>query len=171
MGSPKVKAVNDSKESTMTPLRVEKAYEKHAWILLFAVGAVSFIYTVFQLATGPSAHQDLQPIAGMSWDELSSANPRVAGYIDFIYRGLYAHGALTFFVMAVSLKSYRRGEKWSWHTVWSFPVLVAVLIANHARFSAQTEPTSLYFLTVLLIASLLGLLLPYRKFFPKLSRS
>ena len=150
----------------MATPRAEKAYEKYAWIILFAWGTFNFIGFLFLTLLGASGDPDLQRIAGITWDELSSANPRVASYIDFINRLWGINGLSTvFFVMAISLKSYRRGEKWSWYALWSLPVVLGAHIAFQLSYGASGFTTA--FTTVVLIVFLLGLLLPYRKFFPK----
>ena len=151
----------------MTAPRVEKAYEKYAWIILFAVGTFGFIGNLALTLIGPSVDPDLQPIAGVTWDELSSANPRVASWIDYIYRSVSGNAVLaSFFMMAISLKSYRRGEKWSWYALWSFPVFLGLGLFPYS-LSVGASGATIYLYTVVLIVFLLGLLLPYRKFFPR----
>src|SRR5215212_3009322 len=55
--------------------------------------------------------------------------------------------------MAVILTSYRRGERWAWFALWSFP-LVFVL---QSPFVGKLDMLALVF-------CLLGLILPYRTF-------
>lgn len=65
----------------------EKAYEKHAWVLLFAVGLVVFLFgLVTAIAVVPDP--DLPAIAGIRYDALRSSNPEFADYIDFLRMNL-----------------------------------------------------------------------------------
>ncbi len=60
-------------------------------------------------------------------------------------------------VIAISFNSYRRGEKWAWYAFW-INVVEGGLFYADARFWGDA-------LAVVIV--LLGLFLPYRKFFPK----
>ena len=146
-------------------LMPEKAYEKHAWMILFAVGALLFYLALFIIVTAGSADPDLQEVAGMTRDELASISPGFASYLVLGSRtlGVILSG-VAFFGMAISLKSYRRGEKWSWYALWYFPVLFGLSAALELGAGGVTEGRAF---AVLFGVSLLGLLLPYRKFFPK----
>jgi hypothetical protein len=71
----------------------------------------------------------------------------------------------SFLVLAITLTGYRRGEKWAWYTLW----LVPVLLVSSALFNVSVVGDvfqTLEWIPVM-TASLLGLLLPYRKFFPR----
>ena len=142
----------------------EKAYEKHAWLLLFAVGIVIFILGLFVAIGGGSADPDFPAIAGMTYDELRSSNPGVADYIDFfrLNLGLFLLG-FAVFTMAVAWKSFRKGEKWAWYVLWSLPLIFGLGAATNLSAGGVGWPL----LTALGITSLAGLLLPIRKFFPK----
>ena len=144
---------------------VEKAYEKHAWMILFAVGAFLFYLALLIIVTAGRANPDLQEVAGMTWDELASISPGFASYLVLGARtlGVILSG-VAFFGMAVSLKSYRRGERWSWFALWYFPMLFGLSAALEFGAGGVTEGR---IFTVLLGVSLLGLLLPIRKFFPR----
>ncbi len=86
-----------------------------------------------------------------------TAQPRIAGFISHLYTsgGIIAAVAAVS-IMAISLRSYRRGERWAWYTFLAVPVL----------FGLATIITTLDNL-LFAIAAAVGLLLPYRKFFPK----
>ena len=60
-------------------------------------------------------------------------------------------------IIAISFNSYRRGEKWAWYASWILVVELSLFIAD-ARFWGDA---------LVLVIVLLGLFLPYRKFFPK----
>lgn len=71
-------------------------------------------------------------------------------------------------IVAISVKSYRNGEKWAWYTFWVLPVIsYGLTLVREIVFGVPlTEMVGL--LNIILgIVALLGLLLPYRKFFPR----
>jgi hypothetical protein len=71
----------------------------------------------------------------------------------------------SFFVLAITLTGYRRGEKWAWYTMWSVPVLLICNALFSAIFTGDASQM-LQFIPITII-TLLGLLLSYRKFFPR----
>ncbi|MDV3244581.1 MAG: hypothetical protein LYZ66_05330 [Nitrososphaerales archaeon] len=99
-------------------------------------------------------------VIGKTWSELVSSNPWLVDYTGIIVRqqGIYLLG-LNIFGIVISLKGYRRGEKWAWYTLWYYPVLFVS--------GALLFPSTATFLIPIIIIYLLGLLLPIRKFFPK----
>ena len=63
----------------------------------------------------------------------------------------------------ISATSYRKGKKWAWYLLWYVPVVF--VISTYQQYVDGSAPLAA---TVpFVIISLLGLLLPYRKFFPK----
>ncbi len=146
--------------------RAEKAYEKWAWIIFFAIGAIFFVINVVYLLfiSEPLTDGDrLQTLTGMTWSQLVASSPGLANYITLGAKEFSLNGAaFAFFVVVISLKGYRRGETWAWYALWVLPVYRAVdaaLIFGSTRLvEYDTFP--------LLIVFLLGLFLPYRKFFP-----
>lgn len=124
----------------MTVPRAEKAYEKYAWVLLLATGVLGMTLALV-LTFAPSTICNV-------------CNPEVLGFVSALstfWVGMNAFG------LAITLKSYRSGEKWAWYTLWYFPAIFLI----HSLF----VPLPHNILSV--IMPVLGLLLPYRKFFPK----
>jgi len=64
----------------------------------------------------------------------------------------------------LSLTAYRKGERWAWYILWSVPVFFLGFVAIAMSIGASGL---LPFLTLFVVLSLLGLLLPFRRFFPK----
>lgn len=56
--------------------------------------------------------------SGGSWSELANASPRIAGYIEVLYR-IYGVYCALFGLMgtAIALTAFRRGERWAWWTL------------------------------------------------------
>ena len=152
----------------MAEPRVEKAYEKHAWIFLFVWGILWLLYGFFLfIIPTPELSTPFESIAGIPWSELVASSPRVANVLIYLTRGfgVLALVASIFFI-AVAAKSYRRGERWAWYTAWSLPVLGGTFLALDVSSGAGGS-YALFYDALFLILPLAGLLLPYRKFFPK----
>lgn len=151
----------------MTVPRAEKAYEKHAWILLFVFGILWLVYGFYLFIGTPEASIAFESRAGIAWSELVASSPRVAEAVTYIIRfaGILLV-ALSIFGIAVSVKSYRRGERWAWYTCWSLPALGGAFLALDVR-SGAAGSYAIFFDILYLILPLPGLLLPYRKFFPR----
>ncbi len=63
---------------------------------------------------------------------------------------------MSFFGAAITLTAFRRGERWAWFVLWYYP----------AFFAAHTLASGIAISgTPLLLLSMLGLLLPVRRFF------
>ena len=146
--------------------RVEKAYEKYAWILPFAIGVIFLVGAVphtLGVNTDPTI---VEEFIGMTENELKDSNPRFFDLWSYYFRG----GGLSdigfaFLITAISLTAYRRGEKWAWYAFWSIPAFFLSFAALHLSIGSSTS--YLLPLTLFAILSPLGLLLPYRKFFPR----
>ena len=132
-----------------------KAYEKYAWILLFAIGLIFLITAVphtLGINTDPGT---VERIAGMTLNELKDSNP---GFFDlhifyFSFGGLSDLG-FAFFITVISLTAYRRGEKWAWYALWFLP---AYFIGSAAiTMSIESSLSLLLPLTLFVILSLLG---------------
>jgi len=146
--------------------RVEKAYEKHAWTILFTLGILNILTGLSIIVEAiPAVSQDEEAAFGFSWTDLQRSDPGAATFIRYLFRSLgYAWLGFSLFTAAVALKSYRSGEKWAWYILWVFPLVVGLFAATVYFFGdvLLALPYAVY--TTLAV---LGLLLPYRKFFPK----
>ena len=92
----------------------QNAYEKHAWIIFLAVGILILIVGLNFLT--------LPYYEPTQWDYLTS-DPKVVNHINMGSKALGLVGiGFAILTIAVSLTSYRRGEKWSWYTLCYFPV-------------------------------------------------
>ena len=138
----------------MATPRVEKAYEKLAWVFLFGIGALFFIGAVTHIAG-----------QGVNDVDLGAASTSLANFVRMNDReqgiGLGGFSAL---VMAISRFSYRKGDQWAWYALLIVPLFVLGGMIDNI-LAGQTS--ILFFSIPLVIISLLGLLLPYRKFFPR----
>jgi hypothetical protein len=142
----------------------EKAYEKHAWIIIFVFGLLAVIAAPIGLLGIPPNPPSPEGLTGLTLNEMATRNPGVLGYIGGISRQLgnfmLVMGVLTIGLAAVP---YRKGEKWAWYISWIFPVLLGIQLANSFATGGFLWQLDFAFLFVILAA----LFMPYRKFFPK----
>ncbi len=147
----------------VTP-RTEKAYEKHAWTLLFAIGIFGLLVSSFEGLGNPLDPGAVRGITGMSWEEIVTSTPGVARFISEVIRmsSLFQLGWSLLGTLIAAIP-YRKGESWAWYVSWYTPILFAIIATRLLIFGGIVWPLFI----LLLIVSLLGLLLPYRKFFPR----
>jgi hypothetical protein len=147
---------------------MERVYEKYAWVILLALGLLWMVVGLTQVFSPDGLLEtDAQLITDMSWSELQASNPVVTDLVRFHYGGMgVLKTSWSFLVLAITLTGYRRGEKWAWYTMWL--TVVGVLVSS-ALFNASFVGDVFQMLEwiPIMILTLLGLLLPYRKFFPR----
>ncbi len=159
----------------MASVNVPRTYEKYAWTLLFVFWALHLVLSVrdffpslqdFCMGCLPGAQTAIQSSTGMSWSQLASTNPKLAGFLTSVLvdDGISGVG-LAIFGMIVSLTSFKRGEKWAWYVSWSMPV--GILAAQVNLYLLTGSMMVIVLAVVFVLVSLLALFLPYRQFFPK----
>ena len=159
----------------MSSVQSVKAYEKHAWLILFVLWAIhlalsarDFIPSLqdFCLACLPGAQTAIHASTGLTWSQLASSDSRVAGFLasTLVDDGISGVG-LDVFGMAVSMTSYKKGEQWAWYISWLMPL--GILAAQLNLYLLTGALLVIILAAVFILVSLLGLLLPYRQFFPR----
>jgi len=148
----------------MQSTTVEKGYQKYAWILIAIIGAF-YVFSGLVFLAGVNLDPPLfNRLIGQSLNAFNSANPDKATAMTYLFHGVGLFGlGLGLFTIAISYKPYRRSEKWAWYTVWYLPIILLVAALANYLDGGQSWPGGLIFF----IISLAGLLLPYRKFFPR----
>jgi hypothetical protein len=144
-----------------------RVYEKYAWVILLVLGLLWFVVGLYSVFLPEGVFEtDVQSVTNIPWSELKASSPLATDFVIFTY-GLLGLLKLSwsFFVLAITLTGYRRGEKWAWYTMWSVPALLVSNAVFSAIFTGDVSQT-LQFIPITII-TLLGLLLPYRKFFPR----
>ena len=148
-----------------------RVFEQHGWLVYFALGllwvVVGFSQTFFpnELLEG-----DAQLIIDMSWSELQASSPVAADFVRWLYGAMgLLKMSWSLLVLAITLTGYRRGEKWAWYTMWLVPALLVGSALFNASFTGDVSKM-VEWIPITTI-SLIGLLLPYRKFFPRQPQS
>ncbi len=142
----------------------ERAYAKNAWIILFVVGVSLVLLGLTDLLFSSLGYVSFSVV---------DSNPSLAGFASSLYSPInlairtfgYYYLPFGILVSAVSLKSYRRGEKWAWYVFLLILALWVCAFLLQVSHGLPTEGISIDL--VYLILWILGLLLPFGKFFPK----
>ncbi|MHC1680545.1 MAG: hypothetical protein AB9860_04765 [Methanomassiliicoccales archaeon] len=146
---------------------MERVHEKYGWIILFALGLLWLVVGIVAVFQPEGIFEtDAQSVTNIPWSELKTSNPEAANFVIFVYgqMGLLKIG-WSIFVLAITLTGYRKGEKWAWYLMWSVPAFLVCDALYTAIFIGDISQV-LDFIPITTI-TLLGLLLPYRKFFPR----
>jgi hypothetical protein len=144
-----------------------KVYEKYAWVILLAVGLLWLVVGIVAVLSPEGIFEgDAQSVTNMPWSELKASSPVVANFVIFIYGQM---GLLkiswSLFILAITLTGYRRGEKWAWYIMLLAPILLISDAVFSTIFIGDINQV-LQFIPITAI-TMIGLLLPYRIFFPK----
>lgn len=154
-----------------------KAHERHAWVLLLLAGFPMFVGSVAHLVSGEPLAAGLQfanTNLGMTWEQLVAERPAVAASITGFIRVMAIFGMALFLLFtAVVATGYRRGERWAWLVAWTYPMAIlgfASIATIHNGWSDGELDWAGPGIAIQMILILLGLLLPLRKFFPRMDR-
>jgi len=146
-----------------------RAFQKYGWVVYLALGLLWLVVGLTQVFN-PDAllEDDAQHVIGMSLSELEASSPEANELVRSLYGAIgMLKTSWSLLVLAITLTGYRRGEKWAWYTLWLVPALLVGTGVFNAVFLADVSEM-LQWIPITTV-SLVGLLLPYRKFFPKLS--
>jgi hypothetical protein len=144
-----------------------RIWEKYGWVWYLALGLLWLVVGLSQLFNPTDLlEDDVQHITGMSLSELEAISPEAHELVLWLYGAM---GNLkiswSLFLIAITLTGYRKGEKWAWYTMWLAPaILVCSAIFNTIFLGDVNEVLQWIPITFL---SLVGLILPYRTFFPR----
>ena len=146
---------------------MERAREKYGWVVYLILGLLWLVVGLTQVFNPEElADDDAQHITSMSLGELEASSPEATELIRFLYGAVgMLKTSWSLLVLAITLTGYRRGEKWAWYTLWLVPaLLVGQGLFNSVFHGDFNEMLPWIPITTV---SLVGLLLPYRKFFPR----
>ncbi len=140
----------------MRPIR---AIAARAWIGLAALGVLTVLLSLLDLAADtsaglPSDHRTaFLGIAGSAWSAVRATGP--GSYVTTLEEGYAIHelafGLLFLLVAAVPL---RRGERWAWVASWT----LGLAVAGYAALLGSHDATILQYATVELAVFVLCML-------------
>lgn len=140
----------------------DKIYQRYAWLILFVL-CIFLILNMLFLFVAP-VEEIFEMDTGVAWSEFSTDYPDVASEYLLEQRLLYtAFLGIALFGLVIAFGGFRKGQRWAWYTMWVFPatlILTVIVLALHG------QPEIGAFYVVFVVIALLGLLLPFRKFFP-----
>ena len=146
-------------------LTQEKFYQKYAWVLLFVLGILLSLTSLFIVISGGFDMSDFEMSTGVVWDEFTDLQPEVAAYVVRLLRlSGVGFAGFALFAAALAWTGYRRGKRDAWYIMWLFPIILGGTAI--VFFTADAAGLGAYYGGAAVIA-LLGLFLPYRKFFPE----
>lgn len=150
----------------------DKAYERYAWIILFVVAVIFALFGLGDIILATAADPAIvEGITGLTPEELGAISPEALHLANFQTRasgGIFLIAGLL--AAAIAWTGFRRGERWAWYALLTLPllnVLIFVVVYTHVDFSAGVLPPPLLSAPVFLAITVVGLLLPIRRFFPK----
>ena len=147
--------------------RKERLNEKYGWVVFLGLGLLWLVVGLTQLFN-PEEYLDneVQHITGMSLSELEASFPEATEMVRFLFGSVgVLKTSWSLLVLSITLWPYRKGEKWAWYTLWLVP---AVLVGQGLWYSVFLGDFNemLRYIPIVTV-TLVALLLPYRKFFPK----
>lgn len=144
-----------------------KVFENYGWVIYLALGILWAVVGLTQtFYPYELLEDDTQRVLDMSWNEFEDSDPEAAELVRYQYRGMgLLKTSWSFFVIVIALTGLRTGELWAWYTLWSVPVLLVANAIFNAWFSGDVSQM-LQWIPITTL-SVLGLIIPYRKFFPK----
>jgi hypothetical protein len=146
----------------------EKFYEKYAWIIFVIIG-VMVVAGGIPHALGFNTDPTLvQTISGQTIENIKASSPMFFNLYNFYFRGGgLSDLGLAFFLIVISMTAFRQGQKWAWYAFWFVPVYFLSWVGLCLTLPPESSSSLIPPLTVFIILSLVGLLLPFRKFFPR----
>lgn len=146
---------------------MERGYVKHGWVVYLFLGLLWLVVGLTQVFNPEElADDEAQHITDLSLSELEASYPEATELVLFLFGAVgMLKTSWSLLVLAITVTGFRRGEKWAWYTLWLAPaLLVGQGIFNSLFLDDFKEMLQWIPITTL---SLVGLFLPYRKFFPR----
>ena len=146
---------------------MERGYVKYGWVVYLFLGLLWLVVGLTQVFNPDILLEDeALHVKGMSLSELEASCPEATELARFLFGAVgMLKTSWSFLVLAITLTGYRRGEKWAWYTLWLVPALLVGQGLFNSVFLGDFKEI-LQWIPITTV-SLLGLLLPYRKFFPR----
>jgi hypothetical protein len=146
---------------------MQRVYVKYGWVIYLFLGLLWLVVGLTQVFNPEALLDDeAQHITDMPLSELEASFPESTELVLYLFGALgMLKTSWSLLVLAITLTGYRKGEKWAWYTLWLVPALLVGQGLFNSVFLGDFKEM-LQWIPITTI-SILGLLLPYRKFFPR----
>ncbi|MFW9931215.1 MAG: hypothetical protein ACFFDR_00975 [Candidatus Thorarchaeota archaeon] len=146
---------------------MERAIERYGWVVYLTLGLLWLVVGLYQIFLPRELLvEDIQLVLNLPMSELELSSPEAMDFVFWLYGCLgLLKVSWSLFVIVITLTGFRKGEKWAWYTLWLVPILL-VTSGLFNTFYIGDVSQMLQWIPILSL-SLLGIFLPYRKFFPK----
>ncbi|MBU0660648.1 hypothetical protein KKG22_00545 [Patescibacteria group bacterium] len=146
----------------------ERFYEKYAWVIFLIIGVMVLAGGIPHMLGNNTDPALVETISGQTIEELKTSSPMFFNLYNFYFSG----GGLSdigvaFFLIVISTFAFKTGQKWSWYSFLFVPLFFIGWLFLILPLPDQAQSSMFTPLIVFIILSILGLLLPFRKFFPK----
>jgi len=145
---------------------MERGYVKYGWVVYLFLGLLWLVVGLTQVFNPEELlDNEAQHVIGMSLSELEASFPEATELVRFLFGTIgVLKTSWSLLVLAITLTGFRRGEKWAWFTMWLAPVVLVHQGLWYSVFLGDFNEMLRYIPIITL--NLVGLFLPYRKFFP-----
>jgi hypothetical protein len=144
-----------------------KVYEKYAWVILLAAGLLWLVVGIVAVFQPEGIFEaDAQAVTKLPWSDLKALSPEASSFVIFVYGQMgLLKVSWSLFILGITLTGYRRGEKWAWYMM----LLAPILLVSDSAFSVVFigDINQVWQFIPIITITMIGLLLPYRMFFPK----
>lgn len=146
---------------------MERANEKYGWVVYLALALLWLVVGLYQVFLPRELlGDDILLVLNLPMSELESSSPAAMDFVFWLYGSLgLLKVSWSLLVLAITLTGFRKGEKWAWYTMWLVPILLVCSGLFNTIYIGDVAQM-LQWVPILSLA-LLGIFLPYRKFFPK----
>lgn len=105
----------------------------------------------------------------MTLGQIQTSSPLLYNYIVELWQRHSFNGLLyALFGILIVVIPFRKGERWAWYIMWIFPIWTIIQAsALYAVTGLESGGASASEVTIVVGIMILGLVLPYRRFFPK----
>jgi len=150
-----------------------KSVPRFAWILILiadagfiAWGAMAALATDHLAGPGstPILVAEYENFTGLSWIELKTASPKIAGFITILFR-MYGTFNVVFglLTVAITVNAFRRGERWAW---WTLLVSNTIAFGSAITFDRVVNAIGIFemseYLGIVMIYVALFITAPFR---------
>jgi hypothetical protein len=132
------------------------------WVIFLVLGILGAMTAPILLSGRVPNPPSPETTTGLTFEQMVARVPGLETYVASISRQLGNFMLVAGVLMAmVAAVPFRRGERWAWWSMWTVPVLLLIQFVNSNFGRGWWEDLGLLPVTIA------GLLLPYRKFFPR----